>query len=202
MVNIMLCSDNTDFADDLQNQISRFVTKASFSAELPDIIIIDDNLSAYAQQREKHSSVPIIFMAGKNSINQDNLNIAIRKPFSLIKLLDIIKAANNKLDNSTDGYLIFNGYELHPNKREILDLESNETTKLTEKEVDIIKYLYKAYPEYVSKTDLQTNVWKYNGDVATHTIETHIYRLRQKAEKNSSRRLILTENGGYKLNAD
>ena len=52
---------------------------------------------------------------------------------------------------------------------------------------------------YVSKSDLQRNVWKYNEEVATHTIETHIYRLRQKVEQKGGRRLIITENGGYML---
>ena len=62
-----------------------------------------------------------------------------------------------------------------------------------------MKYLYKTSGHYVSKGDLQRNVWKYSEDVATHTIETHIYRLRQKVEQNGGRRLIVTDNGGYML---
>jgi len=202
MINILLCSDNIDFADDLQKQILRFISGSSFTSEMPDLIIIDDDLPVYTEKREKYPSVPMIFMGNSAGIGQDNLNIVLQKPFSLMKLFDVIKAANHKLDNSAEGFLSFNGYELHPNKREIVDLDKNNITKLTEKEVDILKYLYKAHPAYVSKTDLQKNVWKYNEEVATHTIETHIYRLRQKVEKDSARRLILTENGGYKLNTD
>ena len=117
-------------------------------------------------------------------------------------LLDTIRAANNKLDNSKEGFLVFNNYELRPNAREIKDLLTGEVTKLTEKEVYILKYLYKSSDRYVVKNDLQKDVWKYNEDVTTHTIETHIYRLRQKVEKDNGRRLIITDNGGYKLNVD
>ena len=62
--------------------------------------------------------------------------------------------------------------------------------------------MYKAQGTYVSKTDLQLNVWKYSEDVTTRTIETHIYRLRQKVEQNGGRRLIVTDNGGYMLQQD
>ena len=119
-----------------------------------------------------------------------------------MNFLDVLRAANNNLDNSEDGYLTFNGYELRPNLREIVDLPSGKVTKLTEKEIGILKYLYKTQGTYVSKTDLQPNVWKYSEDVTTHTIETHIYRLRQKVEQNGGRRLIVTDNGGYMLQQD
>ena len=127
------------------------------------------------------------------------LNIYVKKPFSLMSFLDVLRAANNNLDNSADGYLVFNDYELRPNLREIADIQSGEVIKLTEREIDILKYLYKNQGRYVSKSDLQRNVWKYSEEVATHTIETHIYRLRQKVEQNGGRRLIVTENGGYML---
>ena len=125
MINILLCSDNIDFADDLQKQIIRFIPGSSFMSELPDLIIIDNDLTVYAEKRKKYPSVPVIFMGNGAGINQDNLNITIPKPFSLMKLFDILKAANHKLDNSAEGFLSFNGYELHPNKREIIDLMNN-----------------------------------------------------------------------------
>ena len=67
---------------------------------------------------------------------------------------------------------------------------------------NVLKYMYKVAPQFVSKTDLQTNVWQYSRDVTTHTIETHIYRLRQKVEQKCRRQLILTEGGQYKLNLE
>ena len=96
--------------------------------------------------------------------------------------------------------MTFNNYELHPAAKEILNLRNNELIKLTEKEVAVIKYLYKAKDRIVSKTDLLQDVWDYNAEVSTHTIETHIYRLRQKVEQgDADAQLIITENGGYKL---
>ena len=85
-------------------------------------------------------------------------------------------------------------------KKEILNLRNNETIKLTEKEVSILQYLYKIKNKIVTKADLLQEVWGYNPDVTTHTIETHIYRLRQKVEHDDkSAQLIITEEGGYML---
>ena len=78
--------------------------------------------------------------------------------------------------------------------------EKKSALKKTEKEVAIIKYLYKAKDKIVSKNELLQEVWGYSPDVSTHTIETHIYRLRQKVEhENPDAQLIMTEDGGYKL---
>ncbi|MBO5037877.1 MAG: helix-turn-helix domain-containing protein, partial [Alphaproteobacteria bacterium] len=67
-------------------------------------------------------------------------------------------------------------------------------------EVDIIKYLYQNTPDIATKEDLLENVWGYSSDATTHTVETHIYRLRQKVEKEKGSQLIITENNGYRLN--
>ena len=77
---------------------------------------------------------------------------------------------------------------------------NSEITKLTEKEVSILKYLYKSGAKIVSKNELLQEVWGYSPEVTTHTIETHIYRLRQKVEhEDISAQLILTSDGGYQL---
>ena len=202
MSNILVFSGNADFKEDLERQISRFISESKFVEKSPDIIIIDDDVNVFKQKRHEYPTVPMIFLSQISYIMGDKLNILIKKPFSLMLLLDTIRAANNKLDNSKEGFLVFNNYELRPNAREIKDLLTGEVTKLTEKEVYILKYLYKSSDRYVVKNDLQKDVWKYNEDVTTHTIETHIYRLRQKVEKDNGRRLIITDNGGYKLNVD
>lgn len=202
MFNLLLVSDNFDFSEDLQMQIQRFAPDFLFTDKTPDLLIVDENEEKYKLSRTKHSNIPIIFLSSKTEIISDKLNIVIKKPFSLMAFLDVLRAANNKLDNSVDGYIEFNNYELHPNKREIEDLKYKRIIKLTEKEVEIIKYLYKMSGHFVSKNDLQQNVWKYSEDVTTHTIETHIYRLRQKVEEGNDHRLIVTENGGYMLKQD
>ena len=198
MAHILFISDNKDFAEDLKAQILRFAPYFSFVENAPDLLLIDENSECCNELRQKYPTIPLIFLSAENKEN-DILNIYVKKPFSLMSFLDVLRAANNNLDNSADGYLTFNDYELHPNLREIVDIQSGDVIKLTEREIDILKYLYKNQGHYVSKSDLQRNVWKYNEEVATHTIETHIYRLRQKVEQKGGRRLIITENGGYML---
>ena len=201
MSHILFVSDNVDFAEDLKAQMLRFAPDFSFVETAPDLLLVDENEELCADLRKKYPSVPLIFLSADSKAD-DRLNIYVKKPFALMNFLDVLRAAYNNLDNSEDGYLTFNGYELRPNLREIADLSSGSVTKLTEKEVSILKYLYKTQGTYVSKTDLQLNVWKYSEEVTTHTIETHIYRLRQKVEQNGGRRLIVTDNGGYMLLQD
>ena len=76
----------------------------------------------------------------------------------------------------------------------------NSKVRLTETEVAILRYLYRAGQGSVSRKTLLQEVWGYNSGVTTHTLETHIYRLRQKIEKDAAAPAILvTEAGGYKL---
>ena len=84
--------------------------------------------------------------------------------------------------------------------REKVLLEGAKRVRLTEKETNILKYLQRAGGT-VSREVLLHEVWGYNPAVSTHTLETHIYRLRQKIEKDPSHaQLLLTESGGYRLN--
>ncbi len=183
-------------------QLTKYVEGFAENDTMPDVAIVDENKQAVEQIHRDYPSIPIILLTHDSMETTDYLNPILHKPFSLISLMDMVAAANNKLDNSDEGFLLFNGYRLQPTARLIVDLPSGVETKLTEKEVSIIKYLYKALPESVSKNDLQTNVWQYHEAVTTHTVETHIYRLRQKVEKNSGRQMIFTDNGRYKLNTD
>ena len=203
MTKIFLYSDNMDFKEDLEQQLSQNLNMFDIDEYSPDLIIVDEDKKKYEEIRQKYSLLPIVILTTNPTLFiEDKLNIIIKKPFSLSYFIDILHAANNKLDNSEDGYVFFNNYELRPNKKEIIDTLSNNVYKLTEKEVNIIKYLYKFKDNYISKNDLQKNVWQYSEDVATHTIETHIYRLRQKVETDENRKIIITNNGGYKLNTD
>ena len=72
--------------------------------------------------------------------------------------------------------------------------------RLTEKETNILKFLHRSTESVVPREQLLHEVWGYNAGVTTHTLETHIYRLRQKIEPDPSQaRLLVTESGGYKL---
>lgn len=200
---VLLISQNEDFRNDLLLQMSKYIDNFSaVEAEMPDIIVVDEDLRILRQKREMYPSVPAILLTSEKLSESDKLNLVLHKPFSLWKLTDMMRAANNMLDNSEAGALLFNQYKLQPNLRTITDLITGTETKLTEKEVNILKYLYKNANCFIEKNDLQVNVWQYNEEVTTHTIETHIYRLRQKVEQENGRRLIITDNGRYKLNME
>ena len=82
----------------------------------------------------------------------------------------------------------------------LLVTEDDKKIRLTEKETNILKYLYRAGGKPVARDELLAEVWGYNAAVTTHTLETHIYRLRQKVEPDPAHaRLLLTDAGGYRL---
>ena len=202
MPNILFISDNEIFKTDILSQIEHQAPEFNIltdGADSADIIVVDENTKVLEDLLQKDLKAPLIFLSSaEGSDNSKVYNIS--KPFSLSLFLDNLKASINKFENSAEGVLEFNRYVLYPIRKEILNLRNNETTKLTEKEVSIIKYLYKNKDKIVGKQDLMQEVWGYVADVATHTVETHIYRLRQKVEHdNPSAQLILTSDGGYQL---
>lgn len=206
MPNILLHSDNEKFVEDLSTQISYYIPEFNVLTEeetagFLDMIIIDENIEKLKEIHKRRLQVPTILLLpqGADVTDADASNIVI-KPLVLNNFLNLIRSGINIYENSSDGYLNFNQYELRPSKKEILNQRNNEIIKLTEKEVAIIKYLYKAKDKIVSKNELLQEVWGYSPDVTTHTIETHIYRLRQKVEhENIAAQIILTSEGGYQL---
>lgn len=206
MPNILLISDNEKFFEDLSNQISYHIPNFTVVTEedagvIPDMIIVDENTEKLRELHKQQLQVPTILLlsSGADAGDAEASNI-VYKPLVLNNFLNLLQAGINIYENSSDGYLNFNQYELRPSKKEILNLRNGEVIKLTEKEVAIIKYLYKAKDKIVSKNELLQEVWGYNPEVTTHTIETHIYRLRQKVEhEDKSAQIILTSDGGYQL---
>ena len=123
MSNILIYSNNKDFADDLILQTIRYVPEFVITDDediIPDVAVIDEDTEKFMQIREQYKNIPLIFLSSDNQkILQSRLNISIKKPFQLMKFFDILKSANNKLDNTVDGYLVFGIYELHPSEKEI-----------------------------------------------------------------------------------
>src|SRR6516165_985460 len=100
---------------------------------------------------------------------------------------------------SEDAVFTIGPYTFRPSSKILLNPKGNKV-RLTEKETAILRYLYRAGQRPVSRETLLQEVWGYNSGVTTHTLETHIYRLRQKVEKDAAIPAILvTEAGGYKL---
>ena len=148
---------------------------------------------------------PIIMLIKQNS----NLDIAddqnrkadeyINKPFRYPVLLKSIETQLHKFKKSENTKYSIGNYIFKP-KSKILESNKKRSIRLTEKENNILKFLYKHIGNIVSRETLLHEVWGYNSKVTTHTLETHIYRLRQKIEDDPSEAcLLITETGGYKL---
>ena len=206
MPNILLLSDDDVFAADLSGQISHYAENYNIieagAETLPDIIIVDEDYRRLNDFSARKLKAPLFFLTSDpDQIAPDcPASHIIIKPFGLSAFLDELHSCINIFENSENGYVIFNRYIVRPVKKDIFNQRNGEVIKLTEKEVAILKYLYKNRSRIVSKNELLQEVWGYAPDVTTHTIETHIYRLRQKVEhEDADAQLILTVEGGYQL---
>jgi DNA-binding response OmpR family regulator len=127
-------------------------------------------------------------------------NDYVIKPFNFAVLLARMRAQIRQFEQSEDAVFRMGPYTFRPSQKVLVDEErGSQKVRLTGKETDILKYLYRASGA-VSREVLLDQVWGYNASVSTHTLETHIYRLRQKLERDPGNATILiTEGGGYRL---
>ena len=168
---------------------------------LPDM----DGRETVRQMRRNGFRGPIIMLTGQSSDAdtvlglESGANDYVVKPFKFAVLLARIRAQLRQHEASEDAIFRIGPYTFRPGAK-ILVNEKGSKLKLTEKETAILRYLYRAGTRVVSRDTLLSEVWGYNAQVTTHTLETHIYRLRQKIETDpSSARILVTEPGGYKL---
>ena len=127
----------------------------------------------------------------KNLLNFNDL------PMSINKLLELINLKLMKLKFSYQTKININGYELNLNSKFLSKNALN--LKLTEKETEIILYLYETKKNH-DVADLKKNIWRYSAGMETHTVETHIYRLRKKILKNfDDRNFIVSQKDGYQI---
>ncbi|RVT89950.1 response regulator transcription factor [Rhodovarius crocodyli] len=180
---------------------------ARFDAILLDIGLPDgDGREFCATLRQKGIVVPIIMLTGADG-EQDvvrgldsGANDYIAKPFRLNELLARLRAQLRVYDSSEHAVFTIGPYTFRPAMKQLLEAQKNRKIRLTEKEAAILKFLYRAAGKPVPRQTLLNEVWGYNSAVTTHTLETHIYRLRQKIEpETGDSRLLLTEGGGYRL---
>lgn len=204
MINVVIYSENTVFKTDLAHQIKTWSQDyTTDETATPDIVILDEKSDDVDTIRQKYDRVPVFVLLkkGQKKLPDTPFIKYMTKPFGLNTFLDAMQSALNLIYSSQAGIVKFNGYELSPLEKELKNLKTGERAKLTEREVMMLLYLYKTKGTVTTKNDLLIEVWGYSPDVSTHTIETHIYRLRQKLEKNPDwPAVISTENGGYKLN--
>ncbi len=127
-------------------------------------------------------------------------NDYVTKPFRLSVLLARLRAHLRQHEQSEDAVFTIGPYIFRPSAKLLIHGESKKKERLTEKETALLKYLYRSGHLVVGRDTLLGAVWDYNPGVTTHTLETHVYRLRQKIEADPSNpEILVTELGGYRL---
>ncbi len=180
-----------------------------FEAVLLDVFLPDGDGRDFCRKlRQEGVKIPIIMLTALTSESDvvsgldAGANDYIGKPFRLNELLARLRAQLRAFENSENAVLNIGPYIFQPAIRQLLDPMKNRRIRLTDKEAAILKFLYRASGRPVARQVLLNAVWGYNAYVTTHTLETHIYRLRQKIEPEPAiSRLLLTEGGGYRLDA-
>ena len=201
-----------DFTTDEAGSLAEADTKlvaadARHEAILLDIGLPDGNGRDFcAMLRRDGKKMPIIMLTGADATSDvvrgldAGANDYIIKPFRLSELLARLRAQLRVFDNSEDAVFTIGSYLFRPSAKLLLEPSRNRKIRLTNKETSILRYLHRAGGRTVLRQALLNEVWDYSSTVTTHTLETHIYRLRQKIEADPSKpQLLLTESGGYRL---
>ncbi len=221
---VLIVDDETPLLEMLSEQLQlheEFVpviaTSGAAALELAksdyfDVIILDvglpdmDGRAVCRLMRRNGVKSPIIMLTGADTDADTILgldagaNDYITKPFRLGVLLARLRAHMRQHERSDDAVFTIGPYSFQPGAKLLLETETNKKVRLTDKEAAILKYLYRTGGKVVSRDVLLDEVWGYNAGVTTHTLETHVYRLRQKIEEDpSNARILLTEPGGYRL---
>ncbi|MEM6676923.1 MAG: response regulator transcription factor [Pseudomonadota bacterium] len=180
-------------------------------AEMHDLVILDvglpdmDGREVCRLMRRQGVKCPIVMLTGQVSDSDQILgldagaNDYVTKPFKFPVLLARIRAQLRQHEQSEDAVFPLGPYTFRPGAKLLTD-ETDRKIRLTEKETNILKYLYRAGGRTIDRDTLLREVWGYNAGVTTHTLETHVYRLRQKIEPDPGQaRILVTDAGGYRL---
>lgn len=177
-----------------------------------DLVLLDvglpdmDGREGLKLLRSEGFRAPVIMLTGQDSETDEITGLEsgaidyVTKPFRFSVLLARIRVALRQHDQSEDVVFAIGPYRFHPAAKTLENGGDGTKIRLTDKETSILKFLYRQGPRTISRDILLSEVWGYNNRVTTHTLETHIYRLRQKIERDpSNARLLVTEEGGYRL---
>jgi DNA-binding response OmpR family regulator len=180
-----------------------------FNTVLLDVKVPDGDGCEYcAKLRHLKYGMPIMMLTGANEEVDvvrgldSGADDYIPKPFKWSELLARLRVQRRLFDSSEEAVFTIGPYLFWPAKKLLEDNARNRRVRLTNMESAVLRYLYQQGPTVVAHQVLAQEVWGYNSRVTTHTLETHMYRLRQKMEVNPGTPvMLLTERGGYKLNA-
>jgi DNA-binding response OmpR family regulator len=219
---VLLVDDDTTLRSSLAEQLAQegdyLPIEAGTCAEgrararegLYEFMILDvglpdgDGRKLCRELREDGVTCPIILLTAKDSDAdmieglESGANDYVSKPFRFAVLMARIHAHLRSHEQSEEAVYRIGPYTFRPSAKVLLDPQGKKI-RLTEKETNILKFLYRS-GDTVARETLLHEVWGYNPAVTTHTLETHIYRLRQKIESNPGQaQILVTESGGYRL---
>ena len=223
MVNILAVDDDRHLLETLVRQLSTEpdfnVTGAETIADAkeklsetdPDLILLDvslpdgDGRDACRWIRAEGYTIPILMLTAQDG-ELDTIegleagaNDYIAKPLRLGELIARIKLHLEQYQARADARITIGAFVFSPGSKSLTHRDTGKDLALTEKETAIIKYLLKREGAEVNKVELLEHVWGYNERITTHTLETHIYRLRQKINLIDDSPFLLTRNKGYCL---
>ena len=191
--------------------------KTSSITSIYDIVIIDeqllvDNGSIQKQlQINTEALIPYIFLSNTDKLTKNTTNgltmryLILKKPFRFVTLLAKVRTEISRFKKNNDLIYRMGPYEFYPikgllkpasliNKKKLLSIE------LTEKETSILNYLLRSEGGFASRAELLEVIWGYKSGITTHTLETHIYRLREKLKPKASKFIsIKTSKDGYSV---
>src|SRR5438093_10778778 len=196
---------------DVQQESTAAKGLAAARSGLVDLLIMDvglpdmDGREAVKILRKGGYKAPIIMLTGHDTDSDTILGLEaganddVTKPFRFAVLLARIRAQLRQHEASEDAVFSVGPYSFRPGSK-MLTAANARKVRLTEKETAILRFLYRAGQLPVSRETLLQEVWGHNSCCTSHTLETHIYRLRQKIEKDAANpEILVTEAGGYKL---
>jgi DNA-binding response OmpR family regulator len=220
---ILIVDDDEALRVSLAEQLERHAEFASTQCETAadaldvarrerfDVILLDvglpdaDGRELCRQMRVAGVNAPIVMLTAADSEADTVLgldagaNDYVTKPFRLSVLLARLRAHLRQSEHSDDAVFAIGPYSFRPGAKLMTDASGRKKIRLTEKETAILRYLYHA-DRVIGRDTLLGEVWGYNAAVTTHTLETHVYRLRQKIERDPTRaEILVTEPGGYRL---
>ena len=222
--NVLLVEDDDEMRGALVNQLAlqeefetteavngaaalESVSERHFNLVLLDIGLPDmDGRDVCRLIRRKGIHVPVILLTGMESdadviLGLDSgANDCVTKPFKMGVLMARIRAHLRQHEASEDASFVLGHYSFKPSTRVLEDRETGKEVLLSDKETAILKFLYRAGETMVECDTLYSEVWSHAVPLSTHTLQTHIYRLRQKIERDPANpEILISESGGYRV---